>query len=149
MLIWVALNENAKRAKILWTITEICLHPGSLQEQKKNYLDQGDLTQTSPHGPVMWKVMQRNVWSDIASWQKKKTKQLCKVTKPCLDDHDFKEEESGSVGELSKVCSQIVFKCLYLTRIGGLDILWSVNKFARGVTKWTRACGKRFGAFDF
>ena len=28
-------------------------------------------------------------------------------------------------------------------RIGGFDILWSVNKLARAVTKWTRACGKR------
>ena len=31
---------------------------------------------------------------------------------------------------LSKVCSQIVLKCLYLARIGRLDILWSVNKLA-------------------
>ena len=44
-----------------------------------------------------------------------------------------------SVGELSKVCSQIVLKCLYLARI---DILRSVNKLARAVTKWTRACDK-------
>ena len=49
----------------------------------------------------------------------------------------------GSVGELSKVCSQIVFKCLYVARIGGPDFLWSVNTFARAVTKWTRACDER------
>ena len=67
MFIWVALNESAKRGKILWTITEIFLSPGSLQEQKKNFLVQGDLAQTSSHGPVIWKVMQRNVRSDIAS----------------------------------------------------------------------------------
>ena len=48
-----------------------------------------------------------------------------------------------SVGELSKVCSQIVLKCLYLARIGRPDILWSVNKLARSMTKWTRACDKR------
>ena len=41
------------------------------------------------------------------------------------------------------VCSQIVFKCLYLARIGRPDILWSVNKLARAVTKWTRACDRR------
>ena len=50
-----------------------------------------------------------------------------------------KEEELGSVGELPKGCSQIVLTSLYLTHIGGLDILWSVNKLARTVTKWTRA----------
>ena len=49
----------------------------------------------------------------------------------------------GSVGELSKVCSHIVLKCLYLARIGRRDILWSVNKLARAVTKWTKACDKR------
>ena len=33
-----------------------------------------------------------------------------KVSTPCFDDHHFKEEELKSVGELSKVCSQIVLK---------------------------------------
>ena len=58
-------------------------------------------------------------------------------------DHQFKEEELGSVGELSKVCSRIVPKWLYLARIGRPHILWSVNKFARAVAKWTRARDKR------
>ena len=66
-----------------------------------------------------------------------------KVSTPCIDDHYFKEEELKSVGELSKVCSSIVLKCLYLARIGRLDILWSVNKLARSITKWTKACDKR------
>ena len=47
------------------------------------------------------------------------------------------------VGELSQVCSQIVLKCLNLARIGRPDILWSVNKLARPITKWTKACDKR------
>ena len=53
----------------------------------------------------------------------KKTKQLYKVSSPCLDDHQIKKEELESVGEFSKVCTQIVLKCLYLARIGGPDIL--------------------------
>ena len=71
------------------------------------------------------------------------TQQLYKVSTPRIDDHHFKEEELKSVGELSKVCSQIVLKCLYLARIGRLDILWSVNKLARSITKWTKAFDKR------
>ena len=59
------------------------------------------------------------------------TQQLCKVSTPCIDDHHFQEEELKSVGELSKLCSQIILKCLYLTRIGRSDILWSVNKLTR------------------
>ena len=73
----------------------------------------------------------------------KTTQQLYKVSTPCIDDHHFKEEETKSVGELSQVCSQIVLKCLYLARIGRPDILWSVNKLARLVTKWTIACDTR------
>ena len=73
----------------------------------------------------------------------KTTQQLYKVLTPCIDDHHFKEEELKSVGELSKVCSQIVLTCFYLARIGRPDVRWSVNKLARSITKWTRACDKR------
>ena len=79
-------------------------------------------------------------YCDLAN---KTTQQLYKLSTPCIDDHHFKEEEMKSVGELSHVCSQIVLKCLYLARIGRPDILWSVNKLARSITKWTRACDKR------
>ena len=72
-----------------------------------------------------------------------KTQQLYKVSTPCIDDHHLKEDEMKAVGELLQVRSQIVLKCLYLTRIGRPDILWSVNKRARSITKWTKACDKR------
>ena len=71
------------------------------------------------------------------------TQQLYKVSTPCIDDHHFKDEETKSVGELSNVSSQIVQKCWYLARIGRRDILWSVNKLARSITKWTKASDKR------
>ena len=73
----------------------------------------------------------------------KKTEQLYKVSHPCLDDHQIKKVALENKCELSEVCSHIVLKCLYLARIGRLDILWSVNKLTRFVTKWTRACDRR------
>ena len=36
-----------------------------------------------------------------------------------MDDHQFEKEDNEPVRELSKVCSQIVVKCLHLARIGG------------------------------
>ena len=42
----------------------------------------------------------------------KTTQQLHKVATPCIDDHQFKEEDIRSVGELSAFCSQIVVTCL-------------------------------------
>ena len=71
----------------------------------------------------------------------KTTQQLCKVSTPCIDDHHFKEEELKSVGELSKVSSQIVLKCLYRTWHVLDDLIF--YKLARSITKWTKACNKR------
>ena len=68
---------------------------------------------------------------------------------PCIDDHHFKEEELKSIGELSKVCSQIVPKCLYLARIGRPHSLWLMNKLARSIAQWTKACGKRLSRLIF
>ena len=73
----------------------------------------------------------------------KTTQQLYKVSTPYIVDHHLEEESLKSVRDSSKVCSQIVLKCLYLARIGRPDILWSVNKLARSITKWTKACDKR------
>ena len=79
----------------------------------------------------------------ICELANKTTQQLYKVATPCMDYNQFNEEENRSVGELSTVCSKIVLKCRYLARIGRPDILWSVNKLARAVTKWTKTCDKR------
>ena len=92
------------------------------------------------HGPTIWKVLQKKCVERYCELAIKTTQQIYKVPTPCLDDHQFKEEELEYVGELSKVCSQIVLKCLCLARIGRPDILWSVNKLPRAVTKWTRVC---------
>ena len=69
------------------------------------------------------------------------TQPVYKIATLCVDPSFTKQTES--VGERSTVCSQIVLKCLYLTRIGRPDILWSVNRLARAVTKWTQACDRR------
>ena len=81
MFFWVALNENVKLAKILWTIKEICLNPKSLLVLQKSYLSLRNLAQTFPHGPVIVKVLQRNAWNDIANWR---TKQLNNYTRSQL-----------------------------------------------------------------
>ena len=57
-----------------------------------------------------------------------------------MDDHQIKEENE-SVGELSSVCPEIVLH-FFLPRVGRLDTLWSVNKLARAITKWTKSRDK-------
>ena len=94
-------------------------------------------------GPETWKDMLKKCVGRYCELANKKTEQFYAVPSPCLNDHHFKEEELESVGEVSKVCSQLFFKCLYLARIGRADIPWSVNKLARSVSNWTGACDKR------
>ena len=82
----------------------------------------------------------------------KKVEQLHKVSHPCLDDHQFKQEELESVGECLEVCSQLVLKCLYLARIGRPDILCSVNKLARsdiGLAELTDIVESGYGPNQF
>ena len=82
--------------------------PG-LQKNTRNQKPQGNLMpKRYLHGPMTWKVMQRSAWKGIANMQTKQLSKSTKVPTPCTDDHQFKEEENGSVGELSTVCSQIV-----------------------------------------
>ena len=66
----------------------------------------------------------------------KTTQQLHKVSTPCIDDHISKKKNLN----LLEKCQNYALK---LARIGRPDILWSVNKFARSITKWTKACDKR------
>ena len=54
-----------------------------------------------------------------------------------------KKKKMDLLVKLSSVCSQMVLKCLYLACIGKPDILWTVNKLARAVTKLTKPCDKR------
>ena len=129
--LFVALNANAKLVKILWTI--------NCRTMFESRISAGGVEKLPfPHN------LRISSWPyDMASHAKKCaerycelankiTQQLYKVSTPCTDDHHFKEEMK-SVGELSNTCSQIVLKC----------ILWSVNKLARSITKWTKACDKR------
>ena len=88
--------------------------------------------------------MPRNAWKDIVSWQTGRLRNSANyLLHALMTIIFFKEEELKSVGELSKVSSQIVLKCFHLARFGRPDILWSVNKLARSITEWTKACVKR------
>ena len=112
MYTWAALKDNVKQAKILWTITETMFESRiSARELEKLSFPQN---------------LRISSWSyDMAGHAKKcverycelantTTQQLYKVSTPCIDDHHFKEKETKSVGELSRVCSQIVLKWLIL-----------------------------------
>ena len=171
MFIWVALNKHAKRAKKMWKITETCLNPESLLVLSKKQLCSGKLVANISSWSFDTESHAKKCAEIHCELANKTTQQLYKIATPCFDDrkklwteknkstpqlHEFttsclddKKEEMRSVGELSKVCPQIGLKCLYLARIGRPDILCSVNKLARSITKWTKACDKRLSRLIF
>ena len=92
------------------------------------------------HGKTCWKMC----WSVLRIGKQKRLSNYTKFRILCLDDHQLGQAGGTRIsGELSEVCSQIVLSCMYLARIGGPDILWSVNKLAQSVTRWTGACDER------
>ena len=92
---------------------------------------------------VPWEGHANKCVESFSELANKTTEQFYKVETPCIDDHQLEEEENESVGELPTVCFQVVLKCFFLARIGRPDILWSVNKLARSITKWTKSCDTR------
>ena len=111
---WDVLNVHANRMKWLSRIFQRCLNHRFLPEQLKSY--QGA---NKPYAiTVAWsndmegharKCLER--YCELAN---KEVEQFFNVSSPCLDDHQFKQEEVESVGEFGQVCSQIVFKKLVL-----------------------------------
>ena len=89
-------------------------------------------------GPATWQDMLKNALSGTVNWQTRTWSNFTEIQVL---------EELESERELCEVCSQVVFKCMYLPRIGRPDILWSVNKLARSVTKWTQTCDRRLATF--
>ena len=66
-----------KQAKILLTITQPCLNHEFPREELKNYHVRKIFVFL--RGPMTWKVMPRNVWSDIAGWRTKQLKSFSKL----------------------------------------------------------------------
>ena len=75
---WVALKENVKLARILWKIPKYFRIQNFCQSFLKSYQFPGNRMRIFLHGLMIWNVMQRNVWKEIANWR---IKRLTKLTK--------------------------------------------------------------------
>ena len=102
-----------------------------------------NLAQTCPHDRTKCKVMWRNTWNDMMNWPTKQLNNYAKSQQHELTVANLRKKRWDLSENCQKNRSQIVLKCMYLARLGRPDILWSVSKLARAITKWTRACDKR------
>ena len=98
MYTWVALKENVKSVMALLLTTEMCSNPGfcagtkeKLPTRASGKLDAETISSWSydMEGHAK-KCVER--YCELAN---KTTQQLYKVATPCMDDHQFKEEENG------------------------------------------------------
>ena len=140
---WV-LIVNANGTKLLLTSTEKCSNREFLLEQLKNCQGGRDLTQKLSRGPTTWKVTRKSALKNVVSWQ---IKRQSSCTKPQLLAWTTIIARKRRTGNGSRNCPKyalrLSFESLYLARIGGPDVLWSVNNLTRAVTKWTRARDRR------
>ena len=121
--IWYALNVNANQMKILLRRTKKCLNHVFLLEPMKNYRDGKILRQKLLRGPTTWKGILKNAWKGIVNRRTKRQSNCIRFQVLVWTIIKSQKEGLESVGELSEVCSQIVFKSLYLARSGRLDNL--------------------------
>ena len=92
---------------------------------------------------MTWLVMQRSVWNDIVSWRTRLHNNSTKYLLHASMTTTSKRKKQNLLENCELPALKFVLKCLNLARIGRPDILWSVNKFALSITKWTKACDKR------
>ena len=112
-------QRECRPTKITLRNTERCSNHEFLREQLRNYLRGRETSRKNSRLAIRYgRSRDKSAWEDIATWRFKKTEQLHKISTPCLNDHNFKKDGLETVGEFTKVCSQIELKCLYLARSG-------------------------------
>ena len=145
MFIRVVLKENARLARILWIITEVCSNQGFLLGTQEKLPETKATVKPDAETTCSWsydmeghakKCVER--YCELAN---KTTEHLYKVATPCMDDHQLREEEKGSVGELSSDCSQLVLKCLYFTQFYRSRGDFSRCRFMHGWDSRSRSLG--------
>ena len=124
---------------LLTTITAPCLNPEFLQEQLKKWPCSENLRISSwSHDMESQEMCGTTLW--VGEQNDSTTQQSIKSIhwRP-----SFQRRRIEICGRIVKSMLLNCSECLYLARIGRPDIPWSVNKLARSITKWTKACDKR------
>ena len=94
-------------------------------------------------GPTTWRDILKNVLSDNMKWQIRKWSIFTNFQVLAWMTIYSSRRNSNQLENGQKICSEIVLKCLHLTRTGRSHILWSNSKFARSVLKWNQTCDRR------
>ena len=88
--------------------------------------------------------MLKNAWNEIGNWRTKRQSNCTKSHPFTWTTIKLERKNLNQLENYPECAHNFVLYCLYPAGIGRLDILWSVNKFARSVTKWTQAFDRRW-----
>ena len=117
----------------------ICSNPGFLLEPRKNYLQglQGNLMQKSHLlGPTTWKVMQRNVWKDVANLRIKRLNNYTKSRRHAWTIINLKKKKKKWISW--RIIYSLLTKCsqMYVSASYGETRYFMV-------CEWTCSCGHK------
>ena len=106
MFFWVAIKDKCEISKNIVDNYRNMFESRIFLVLWKNYQKrepQGSVTPTlSHHAPMTWKVMQRNVWKDIASWRTKQPNNYTKSRRRALMTTNLKKQFYGSWSDFSR-----------------------------------------------
>ena len=100
------------------------------------------------HGPMTWKVMQRNVWKISANWRIKRHNNFSKSRHHARMTINLEKNKLDQFENSPQFAHKIVPKCVYLARVGRPDFFGLWINLLRALTIWTKACDQTFGALD-
>ena len=106
------IQDNAKQAKILWTITEPCLNP-EIPAKATEKLPCSENLRISSRSYDMEGHAKKCVegYCELAN---KTTQQLYKVSTPCFDDHPFQRR----IGIRGRIVKSMLSDCLEMVKFG-------------------------------
>ena len=141
--IWDALSVTANRMKQSLNSIRRCLsHVFLLEQQRIIAVAKKTYAQTVAWSHDM-EGHARKCVERYCELAKKKVEQFFQSFKSLLGWSSIQAGRTWISWRIIESCSQIILKCFYFARIGRPDILWSANKLAIAVTKWTQACDRR------
>ena len=94
------------------------------------------------HGRMTWWVMQRNVWNDIVSWRTRRHSNYTKYLLHASMTTTSKRKEQNLLENCQVHALKLFWNVFTWKELDDLIFYGSVNKLARSVTKWTKACDK-------
>ena len=147
MFIWVALKENARSARILWIITEVCSNQGFLPGLQKNCQKQKPRWNLMPKRYLHWSY-------DMEGHAKKCVEDIANLRIKQLSNFSRSRRHAWKIIKLKKKkMNRLEIFLLFASKLSWNVYIWhvlvdliffrSVNNLARAATKWTKACDKR------